>query len=96
MTRKASGRARKCREGNLRFDTYIDDAVEWCNRLRGDRRFSFLTIIGHSEGSLIGMAAAKKANADGFVSIAGAAVRAQDVIREQLKAAPPDLAEPGE
>jgi uncharacterized protein len=89
--KKGVGESTKVPEGDLRFDTYIDDAVEWCNRLRGDRRFSFLTIIGHSEGSLIGMAAAKKANADGFVSIAGAGRPAQDVIREQLKAAPPDL-----
>ena len=89
--KKGVGESTKVPEGDLRFDTYIDDAVEWCNRLRGDRRFSFLTIIGHSEGSLIGMVAAKKANADGFVSIAGAGRPAQDVIREQLKAAPPDL-----
>ena len=59
------------KESDLRFDTFIDDAVSWGRKLRGDRRFSSLTVIGHSEGSLIGMIAAKRLNADAYISIAG-------------------------
>jgi len=42
-------------------------------------------VAGHSEGSLIGMLAARKAQADGFVSIAGVAHRASEVLRDQLR-----------
>ncbi|HVF40148.1 MAG TPA: alpha/beta fold hydrolase [Gemmatimonadaceae bacterium] len=74
------------RESELRFTNYVDDAAAWIRHLRSDRRFSTLTVIGHSEGSLIGMIAAKQAGADAFVSIAGAGRRPQDIITEQLSA----------
>jgi pimeloyl-ACP methyl ester carboxylesterase len=72
------------REEDLRFDSYIEDAAAWVTRLRGDPRFSTVTVIGHSEGSLIGMVAARRAGANGFVSIAGGGRPAQDIIRAQL------------
>jgi pimeloyl-ACP methyl ester carboxylesterase len=73
------------REEDFRFDSFIDDAVLWGEKLRGDKRFSGITIVGHSEGSLIGMVAARKMRADGFVSIAGAGRPAQQILVEQLK-----------
>ena len=80
------------KESDLLFDVYIDDAVSWGRKLRVDRRFSFLTVIGHSEGSLIGMIAAKRLNADAYISIAGAGRPAHHVLLDQLKAGlPPDL-----
>ncbi|HEX8237167.1 MAG TPA: alpha/beta fold hydrolase [Abditibacteriaceae bacterium] len=80
------------KEESLRFEHYINDAVLWINKLRRDRRFSTLVLIGHSEGSLIGMIAAQRAGADAFVSIAGPGRTAGDVLREQLKPKlPPDL-----
>jgi len=85
------------REEDLLFDAYIDDAALWGQKLRGDKRFSIVTIAGHSEGSLIGMAAAKKINADAFVSIAGAGRPAGQILLEQLKAQlPPDLVKSAE
>jgi len=80
------------REEDLRFDAFIDDAVLWGQKLRGDKRFSSVTIAGHSEGSLIGMVAAKKMKADAFISIAGAGRPVGYILLEQLKAQlPPDL-----
>lgn len=79
-------------ENKLRFDDYIADAVAWGKQLRADRRFSTLTIIGHSEGSLIGMLAAREIPADGYVSLAGAGEPIQNVLLTQLKPKlPPDL-----
>jgi pimeloyl-ACP methyl ester carboxylesterase len=79
-------------ESELRFDTYIDDATRWMGRLRNDPRFSRVIVIGHSEGSLIGMIAAQRAGADALVSIAGPGRPAPDVLREQLsKQIPPPL-----
>jgi pimeloyl-ACP methyl ester carboxylesterase len=72
------------READLRFETYVDDAVQWIEWLRHDRRFSTVAIVGHSEGALIGILAAKKAKVDALVSIAGAARPAPALLREQL------------
>lgn len=72
-------------ESNLRFDTYIDDAAAWLQKLHADRRFSRAIVAGHSEGSLIGMIAAQKAPASAYVSLEGAGRPAATVLREQLK-----------
>jgi len=80
------------REEDLSFENYIDDAVRWGNQLRADRRFSSLTVIGHSEGSLIGMVAAQRIGANVFVSIAGAGRPLQEIILNQVKSQlTPDL-----
>jgi pimeloyl-ACP methyl ester carboxylesterase len=80
-------------ESALRFDTYVDDAVAWIAKLKADPRFSRVAVIGHSEGSLIGMLAARRGGADAFVSIAGPAQAAGAVLRGQLAGKlPPDLA----
>ncbi|MFN2511927.1 MAG: alpha/beta hydrolase [Pyrinomonadaceae bacterium] len=73
------------REEDLTFETYIEDAVRWGTRLRADRRFSKLTVIGHSEGSLIGMVAAQRVGAQAFVSIAGTGRPLQQIILEQVR-----------
>jgi uncharacterized protein len=79
-------------ERQLRFGTYVTDAVAWATKLRRDPRFSTLTIIGHSEGSLIGMIAARRIRADGCVSIAGAGEPAAKLLSTQLEAKlPPQL-----
>lgn len=72
------------REDDLRFDTYVDDAVRWIAALREQRRFSRVVVAGHSEGSLIGMLAAVRGNADGYVSLDGAGRPIQTVLREQF------------
>lgn len=73
------------REEDLSFENYIDDAVRWGKQLRSDRRFSTLTVIGHSEGSLVGIVAAQRMGANAFVSIAGAGRPVQQVLLEQIK-----------
>lgn len=79
-------------ESELRFDDYVNDAAAWLAKLRGDKRFTTVSVIGHSEGSLIGMIAAQKAKADAFVSISGAGRAAGKIILEQLASrVPPDL-----
>lgn len=72
-------------EADLRFETYIDDAVAWAESLLGDERFSRLIIAGHSEGSLIGIAAAQRLEVDRVISIAGVGRPAGAILREQLE-----------
>ncbi|EJL64146.1 alpha/beta hydrolase family protein [Flavobacterium sp. CF136] len=69
-------------EENLRFENYIDDVKSWVDLLKKDNRFSKIIIIGHSEGSLIGMIASGKA--DKFISIAGAGDSADKLIKTQI------------
>lgn len=72
------------KEEDLRFDDFVGDAKAWVAKLKSDPRFSTITVVGHSEGSLIGMLAARDANADAFVSLEGAGRNAKDVIASQL------------
>ena len=76
------------KEEDLRFEQSADDAVAWSQLIRSDTRFNRLFIVGHSEGSLVGMLAAQKARPAGFVSLAGAGVSADKLIREQMKPQP--------
>ncbi|HEY2067833.1 MAG TPA: alpha/beta fold hydrolase [Gemmatimonadaceae bacterium] len=85
----AASRAAGLSEADLRFDTFADDAAAWIRQLRGDARFTTITVVGHSEGSLLGMLAAQRAGADGFVSIAGAGRPAANVLHEQIAAHAP-------
>jgi alpha-beta hydrolase superfamily lysophospholipase len=76
------------KEVDMRFEDLVVDAAAWITQLRNDARFASVTVVGHSEGSLVGMLAARTARADAFISLAGIARRASDVIRDQLKAQP--------
>jgi pimeloyl-ACP methyl ester carboxylesterase len=88
----ASAAAMKA-EADIRFEHLVDDAAAWVEKLRADPRFSKVLVAGHSEGSLVGMLAARKARADGFASIAGLARSGDAVIRDQLAGKlPPNLA----
>ena len=79
-------------ETDIRFETFVDDAVGWVEKLRADARFSSVIVLGHSEGSLVGILTAQKTQPDGFVSISGVAKRASDVLRDQFRPQfPPDL-----
>ena len=78
-------------ESELRFENYVNDANDWIQLLKKDNRFSVITIIGHSEGSTIGMIAAK--NADKYISIAGPGQSADKVLKEQLGAQSKEIQE---
>lgn len=78
------------REESVIFDDFVNDAKDLLNFLSKDPRFSKRFVIGHSEGSLIGMLAAQRlegstASVSGFVSLAGAGRGIDEVILEQLK-----------
>ena len=68
------------------FDDGVADAVGFIRQLQADKRFSRVIIAGHSEGSLVGMLAAKQTKASAFISIAGAGQNIAEVIKTQLRA----------
>lgn len=73
------------KEEELLFDTYVDDVKAWVDQLSRDKRFSEIILIGHSEGSLLGMIAAQNnPKVKKYISIAGAGMSAPDILKEQL------------
>jgi len=72
-------------ESELQFDVYIHDLIDWIGLLKQDKRFSKIILLGHSEGSLIGMIAAEQVDVSAFISIAGAGRPADEILQEQLK-----------
>jgi len=76
------------KEADLRFENYVNDAKEWVVYLKIELKFNQIAVIGHSEGSLIGMIVSQDKNVNKYVSIAGAGQPADQIIREQLKSQP--------
>lgn len=79
-------------EEQIRFDDFIEDAIGVVEHFKADQRFSKIYVIGHSQGSLVGMIASQ-GRVDGFISIAGAGQEIDDVIVDQLKKQAPGLVE---
>lgn len=75
------------KEENLRFDDYVDDAIGLINLIKEDKRFSKIIVMGHSEGSLVGMLVTTTDDivVNGFISLAGAGRPADQIVTEQMK-----------
>ncbi|MDQ6826997.1 MAG: alpha/beta hydrolase, partial [Candidatus Eremiobacteraeota bacterium] len=66
-------------ESDLRFEDFVNDAVTFVDFLHKDSHFTSITILGHSEGSLIGMLAAQRdAIVSSYVSLEGAGMNGAD------------------
>jgi hypothetical protein len=79
-------------EKSLSFEDFIKDAKDVIIYFKAQNKYSKIIIIGHSEGSLIGMVAAN-GNANGYVSIAGAGRPIDEVLSEQIAKNSPALKE---
>lgn len=71
-------------EADMRFDDMADDAVAFIELLKKDARFSAVTVMGHSEGSLVGMIAARRAGAGKYISLAGGGEPIDNILKWQL------------
>ncbi|RKR82485.1 hypothetical protein BDD43_2668 [Mucilaginibacter gracilis] len=81
------------KEADTKFTDFVDDASAMLLSLKEDKRFSKFVILGHSEGSLIGMITAYSEPVNGMISVAGAGRPAYDVLIEQMKVKPPAVQE---
>ena len=81
---------------DFRFKDFVDDAVALVNYLRSSGKFSRLVVIGHSEGGLVAILAARKVSLDRLVLLVTAARRQGDLVKAQLerKQIPPDILDP--
>ncbi|MEC1177886.1 alpha/beta fold hydrolase [Metasolibacillus meyeri] len=73
-------------EGDLRFTSYSQDVEQMIEFLQQDSRFSSVHLIGHSEGSLVGILAAQATTVTSMTSIAGAGRPIDEILLEQLSA----------
>ena len=71
-------------EEKMSFDLSVVDALSWIKLYKDDARFSSITILGHSEGSLVGILASQKSTVAKFVSLAGPAKAADDILLQQI------------
>jgi alpha-beta hydrolase superfamily lysophospholipase len=77
---------------NIKFENFVTDAVDVIDYFRKQNSYKNIYIIGHSQGSLIGMMAAKD-KADGFISLAGSGKTIDALILEQVELTAPMFAE---
>ena len=73
------------KENDMRFDDYFDDVYSLIAMLDDDKRFSKVIILGHGQGSLVGMIAAADDRVKGFISVEGTSNRADVVLTELVK-----------
>lgn len=79
-------------EKTLRFEDMVTDAKAVLQHFSSQKKYSKIVLIGHSEGSLVGMLAAPH-GADAFISLAGPGRPADDVLIEQLTRTKPEQKE---
>ena len=77
---------------NIKFENFVTDAVDVIDYFRKQNTYKKIYIIGHSQGSLIGMMAAKD-KADGFISLAGSGKTIHALILEQVELTAPMFTE---
>jgi len=68
---------------DFRFKDYVDDAVSLVDFLRG--KFARIVLVGHSEGGLVAILAARRAPVDRLVLLVTAARRQGDLLKAQLE-----------
>ncbi len=87
---------KQIRQGNvdkdIMFDDFVSDAIAVVDYFKAQDTYTKIYVIGHSQGSLIGMLAAKD-KTDGFISLAGAGNNIGDVLVEQVSKMAPTLEE---
>lgn len=80
-------------EKSLRFDDMITDACDVFTYFKSQNKYNKIFIVGHSEGSLIGMVTTTKMKADAFISLAGPGRSIDEVLSEQIEKNLPTLKE---
>lgn len=83
------------KEKDFRFDDYIGDAVATIDYFQHNPSFSKRYVVGHGQGSLVGMLAAKD-KVDGFISIEGAGQAIDGQLVDQIALQAPGLKESAE
>lgn len=77
-------------EEDISFDTFVSDANAWLDLIGERNDFSDIIVLGHSQGSLVGMLAAQNNDrVDAIISLAGPSEKVLVKMREQIYAQTP-------
>jgi uncharacterized protein len=87
----ASKNATKSSESELVFDDFVEDLRLWIDFIQKQKGLGEITLIGHSEGSLIALLAAQTKPVKQVISIAGAGRPIQEILVEQVSAQDPKM-----
>jgi len=71
-------------ESEMTIERFAQDIVSILNQMKA-KGFQDIFIVGHSEGSLLGLIALQNTQAKGFVSVAGAGFPADEILKTQLQ-----------
>ncbi|MCX7550614.1 alpha/beta hydrolase [Xanthomarina sp. F2636L] len=74
----------------ISFEDFINDAISTVSYFTEKNTFKNIYIIGHGQGSLVGILASKE-NISGYISIAGSAKPIDEVILDQVEQTVPGL-----
>jgi hypothetical protein len=77
------------------FESEIKDAVAWIESLKKDKRFTTISLVTHSQGTLVGILASQRTGKTitKLVSLAGLGRRGSETLKEQLGAQPAFVSE---
>ena len=76
-------------EIDMRFEDFVNDLEAWTKLMRSEGKFDKIVLLGHSEGSLISMlVAVNNELVDAYISLSGAGVPADQILKEQLATQP--------
>jgi hypothetical protein len=70
---------------DFRFKDFVTDAAALVNYLHDSGKFSGITVIGHSEGGLVGILAARQSPVDRLVLLVTSARRQGDLLKAQIE-----------
>ena len=73
---------------DLRFDDYVDDAVGLIEMLNDDLRFSKVVVLGHGEGSLVAMLAARDQPVKDIISVNATSEQGDKLMTDIFKSKP--------
>ncbi len=75
------------KEDDLRFETYVDDAVTWIKFVQALPHVGCVAVLGHSESALVAALAAKKVKVCAIIEMSGSSRPAAALLADQLKTA---------
>ncbi|RMB60446.1 alpha/beta hydrolase [Dokdonia sinensis] len=87
---------RALQENKLRFDNFIEDALATVQYFNDRNIFNNIYILGHSQGSLVGIVAAQQSKVKGVISLNGPGQSIDKTIVSQIELQMPDLKENAE
>lgn len=73
-------------EKDFRFEDNTEVVLQIISQMKKNLKVNNIFIMGHSEGSLIGMLTCQKSDVKGYISLAGPAKNACDILKDQMAA----------